>query len=52
MKQTGPAPRFSRTRAVIERPPAHPGEHTDGALVDWGFSKGDFAELRESGTVA
>jgi len=51
VKQPGPAPRFSRTQAVIERPPAHPGEHTDEALVDWGFSKADVAKLRESGAV-
>ena len=37
MRQPGPAPRFSRTPGVIERPPAHAGEHTDEALADWGF---------------
>jgi alpha-methylacyl-CoA racemase len=52
VRQPGPAPRFSRTQAVIERPPAHPGEHTDEALADWGFSKGDLAKLRESGAIA
>lgn len=52
VKQPGPAPRFSRTQALIERPPAQPGEHTDEALADWGFSKGDLAKLRESGAIA
>ena len=52
VRQPGPAPRFSRTQAVIERPPAHPGEHTDEALADWGFSKVDLAKLRESGAIA
>ena len=36
--QPAPAPRFSRTRAEIEMPPAHPGQHTGEILRDWGFS--------------
>ena len=52
VRQPGPAPRFSRTPGVIERPPAHAGEHTDEALVDWGFPSGDVAELRKSGAIA
>jgi alpha-methylacyl-CoA racemase len=52
VRQPGPAPRFSRTPGVIERPPAHAGEHTDEALADWGFPGGDIAKLRESGAIA
>lgn len=52
VRQPGPAPRFSRTPGVIERPPAHAGEHTDEALVDWGFPSGDIAQLRKSGAIA
>lgn len=52
VRQPGPAPRFSRTPASIERPPAHPGEHTDEALADWGFAKDEIAKLRASGAVA
>jgi alpha-methylacyl-CoA racemase len=52
VRQPGPAPRFSRTPGVIERPPAHAGEHTDEALADWGFASGDIAKLRESGAIA
>jgi alpha-methylacyl-CoA racemase len=52
VKQPGPAPRFSRTPAVIERPPAFPGEHTDAALADWGFGASELAELRKSGAIA
>jgi alpha-methylacyl-CoA racemase len=52
VRQPGPAPRFSRTPAAIERPPAHPGEHTDEALADWGFAAGELAELRRSGAIA
>ncbi len=50
--QPGPAPRFSRTRAEIARPPAKAGEHTDEALADWGFSADEIASLRSAGAVA
>jgi alpha-methylacyl-CoA racemase len=36
-RQPAPAPRFSRTLATIDRPPAHPGQHTREVLVDWGL---------------
>ncbi|MEA3078586.1 MAG: alpha-methylacyl-CoA racemase [Actinomycetota bacterium] len=49
--QPGPAPRFSRTPGSIERPPSHPGQHTDEALVDWGFSADEVAKLRDTGAV-
>ena len=45
--QPGPAPRFDRTPGAIQRPPAHPGQHTDEALADWGFAAGEIARLRE-----
>jgi len=51
VRQPGPAPRFSRTAAKIERAPAHPGEHTDEALADWGFAASELAELRKSGAI-
>jgi alpha-methylacyl-CoA racemase len=50
--QPAPAPRFSRTPPVIQRPPAWPGQHTDEALVDWGFTADEIAKLREAGAVA
>lgn len=50
--QPAPAPRFSRTPGEITRPAAHPGQHTDEALVDWGFDAADVAKLRETGAVA
>jgi alpha-methylacyl-CoA racemase len=50
--QPAPAPRFSRTAPEISRPPPCPGQHTDEALVEWGFTKGEIAELREQGVVA
>jgi len=49
--QPAPAPRFSRTPSAIQRPPAHPGQHTDEALVDWGFAAGEVAGLRAAGAV-
>ncbi|MDH4170524.1 MAG: CoA transferase [Acidimicrobiia bacterium] len=50
--QPAPAPRFSRTEAEIQRPPAHAGQHTDDVLTDWGFAEDRIAELRQSGAVA
>ena len=45
------APRFSRTPAEIQRPPARAGEHTDEVLADWGFEGDRIAKLREAGAV-
>ncbi|HEX7096824.1 MAG TPA: CaiB/BaiF CoA-transferase family protein [Acidimicrobiales bacterium] len=50
--QPAPAPRFSRTPGAIARPPAHPGEHTDEVLRDWGFSAAEIEKLRSSGAIA
>jgi len=50
--QPGPAPRFSRTPGKIQRPPASPGEHTEEALRDWGFSSADLDKLRAQGAIA
>jgi alpha-methylacyl-CoA racemase len=50
--QPAPAPRFSRTPPVIQRPPSHPGQHTDDALADWGFSKEEITRLREIKAIA
>jgi alpha-methylacyl-CoA racemase len=50
--QPAPSPRFSRTPGAISRPPAHPGQHTDEALADWGFTGDEVAKLREAGAVA
>ncbi len=49
--QPAPAPRFSRTAPELHRPAAKPGEHTDEALRDWGFSDADVAKLRDAGAV-
>jgi len=51
--QPGPAPRFSRTTAEIQRPPSHAGQHTAEVLGEW-LSLDDAAigSLRSSGAVA
>src|SRR5215469_12214719 len=49
--QPGPAPRFSRTPGKVQRPPASPGEHTEEALRDWGFSAVDLEKLRAQGAI-
>jgi alpha-methylacyl-CoA racemase len=51
MTQPAPAPRFSRTVATIERPPAHDGEHTVEVLNDWGLAASRIDELVASGAV-
>ncbi len=50
--QPGPAPRLSRTPPTIQRPPAHPGQHTDEALRDWGFDDVELRRLREARAIA
>jgi alpha-methylacyl-CoA racemase len=36
--QPGPAPRFSRSKAAVTRPPCLPGQHTDEVLAEWGVA--------------
>ena len=50
--QPRPAPRFSRTDAAVQGPPAGDGEHTDAVLADWGFSQGEIAALRKAGAAS
>ncbi len=47
--QPAPAPRFSRTAATLDVPPALPGEHTREALAAWGIEGVD--ALVESGVA-
>jgi alpha-methylacyl-CoA racemase len=49
--QAAPAPRFSRTPAALDRPPAFPGQHTDEVLADWGFTDDERDGLRSAGAV-
>jgi alpha-methylacyl-CoA racemase len=49
--QPAPAPRFSRTPPAIAGPPPRPGEHTDEALLLWGFTASEVSALRAAGAV-
>ena len=49
--QPAPAPRFSRTLAQIQRPPALPGEHGDEILRDWGFGSDRIDSLKACGAL-
>ncbi|MFQ5696987.1 MAG: CaiB/BaiF CoA transferase family protein [Myxococcota bacterium] len=49
--QPAPAPRFSRTRPELDRPPAYPGEHTEPALLEWGFEPHEIERLREAKAI-
>jgi alpha-methylacyl-CoA racemase len=49
--QPAPAPRFSRTPPAVAGPPPAPGEHTDAALSDWGFTAEEVQVLRHDGAV-
>ncbi|MEO1062111.1 MAG: CaiB/BaiF CoA-transferase family protein [Actinomycetota bacterium] len=50
--QPGPSPRFSRTGAEVQGPPAHAGQHTDEILTEAGLSAADIAKLRDAGAIA
>ena len=52
VKQPGPSPRFSRTPGEIKRPPPHPGQHTQEALLAWGVRAEDVAKLRNAKAIA
>ena len=49
--QPGPAPRFSRSRPEIQRPPAAGAAHTDEVLRDWGLEAREIERLRETKAI-
>jgi alpha-methylacyl-CoA racemase len=49
--QPAPAPRFGRTRPTLRNGPPAPGEHTDEALTDWGFSDEEVRTLHRGGAI-
>jgi alpha-methylacyl-CoA racemase len=49
--QPAPAPRFSRTAAAVQSPPAAAGEHSEAVLREWGFSDDRLAGLKARGIV-
>jgi len=50
--QPAPAPRFSRTKPEVVRPPAHAGQHSAEVLGAWGFDEAEIRGLRESKAIA
>lgn len=46
VRQPGPAPRFSRTKAEVSRPSPTPGEHNVEALRDWGLDEDAIAAVQ------
>ena len=50
--QPAPAPRFDRTPAELDRPPAPAGHHTDEVLADSGFTRAEIDALRSAQAVA
>ena len=50
--QPAPAPRFSRTVAEVDSPPAHAGQHSRSILADWGFDSARIESLVAGGAVA
>ncbi len=49
--QPAPAPRFSRTPGAIQNPPPQPGQDSEAALLDWGFSPTELETMRAAGAV-
>jgi alpha-methylacyl-CoA racemase len=50
--QPAPAPRFSATPGEVQRPPSHPGQHTEEILAEWlELDADEVAKLRAGGAV-
>lgn len=47
-----PAPRFSRTPTAVQGAPVKPGAHTESALLEWGFTTSEIADLKELGAIS
>lgn len=50
--QPSPQPRFSRTEARVDGPPAAPGEHTREALVAWGLPDERINAWAQAGAIS
>lgn len=49
--QPAPAPRFNRTPSLARSAPAHPGQHSEKVLRDWGFDERAIAQLKRDGVA-
>jgi len=45
MTVPSPSPRYSKTPAAVQGPPAKPGDGAREALADWGFAADEIDEL-------
>jgi alpha-methylacyl-CoA racemase len=52
LTQPAPSPRFSRTPAELDKPPAHAGQHTDDVLASFGFSRDEISKLKDGKAIA
>jgi alpha-methylacyl-CoA racemase len=46
-----PAPRFSATPSTLRKTASAPGEDTEAALSDWGFSRGELDALKAGAAI-
>jgi alpha-methylacyl-CoA racemase len=51
VRQSAPAPRFSRTPGAVQGSAPRPGAHTEEVLADWGFAPDAITALRKSGAL-
>ena len=49
--QPAPAPRFSRTKEGVQKPPSKRGADTIPALTAWGFDDAKLAALKQAGVI-
>jgi len=49
--QPSPSPRFGRSKPQLDRPPSHPGQHSDEVLESYGFSAEEIERLKNSKAV-
>lgn len=52
LRHPSPAPRFSRTRSDLRRPPPAPGRDSREVLADWGIPRDEIDALRAVGAMA
>lgn len=52
LRHPSPAPRFSRTRSDLRRPPPAPGRDSREALTDWGIPRDEIDALGAVGAMA
>ncbi len=52
VRQSAPAPRFSRTPSVVEAGPCAAGAAADGILIDAGLSQQEINDLKKAGVIA